>query len=450
MPSQRQTLQFDRQLAIRDIALRQELAWARGDHVVEAGAELHRLSTELRFVISGDRNPTAANGSSRQGGAGLPDSLASAQILTRGGGWVLDRWQLHPRASVEAGIRVDRSGFAHDTNVSPRASALVSIAPRVRLRGAVGLYTQGPGYEKLAQSDYVLDITSASAGALRSERATLGSIGLEHDLGRGAVVRLEGYYKWSTDLLIGRLEPEADRLARIARYDFPAEYAASVPTDAIITTVPTNDGRGRAYGFDVFVSRPSAPAEARVSRVQGWASYTWGKADRDAYGRRYPFEYDRRHAFSAVGGYQLSRRWELSSTIRAASGFPRTPPLGVRVAGAEDTIDLDGDAITDEVLPKRDNSGLPVYVVNLGGVANLNTGRLPMFARVDVRATWRPRGPSGRWEFYVEVINALNRKNAGVLDPQLEYDPTSDHPQIVEKRDQSIPRLPTIGIRVKW
>ena len=32
--------------------------------------------------------------------------------------------------------------------------------------------------------------------------------------------------------------------------------------------------------------------------------------------------------------------------------------------------------------------------------------------------------------------------------PQLEYDPASDRPRIVEKRDQSIPRLPTIGIRV--
>jgi hypothetical protein len=438
---------FDRRLGVRDTALRQELSWAKQAHLVETGVEVHRLATDLSFVIRGARNPTAANGSSVQGGAGLPDLLLSSKSLTRSGAWLLDKWQVGARAAVEAGIRVDRSGFAGDTQVSPRVSASLSIAPETRLRGALGRYTQGPGYEKLAQSDYVLDLTSAQAGRLRSERATLGSVGIERDLGRGALVRVEGYYKWFSDMLIGQLESEAARLARISRYDFPPELASSIPSDAIITTVPTNDGRGRAYGFDLFVSRTTAPVNAKV---RGWASYTWGRADREAYGQRYPFEYDRRHSFSAVGGYQLSRKWELSSTLRVASGFPRTPPIGVRVAGQQDTGDLDADGVTSDLLPKRDSAGLLVYEVNLGGVSNLNSGRLPVFARLDVRATWRPHGPSGRWEFYLEVINALNRKNAGVLDPQLAYDPNSDRPQIVEKPDQSIPRLPTIGIRVKW
>ena len=73
-----------------------------------------------------------------------------------------------------------------------------------------------------------------------------------------------------------------------------------------------------------------------------------------------------------------------------------------------------------------------------------------MFARVDLRATWRPRGASGRWEFYAEVINLLDRENAGALEPQLEYDATADRPRIVEKRDQSIPRLPTVGVRFRF
>ena len=120
----------------------------------------------------------------------------------------------------------------------------------------------------------------------------------------------EGYRKRFTDLLIGRLEPEVERLARVARYDFPAALAASVPTDPVITTVPGNDGRGRAYGFDLFVSRTTAPADARLS---GWASYTWGKAERDGYGRRYAFEYDRRHAFAMVAAYRFTPRWELAS-----------------------------------------------------------------------------------------------------------------------------------------
>jgi len=72
-----------------------------------------------------------------------------------------------------------------------------------------------------------------------------------------------------------------------------------------------------------------------------------------------------------------------------------------------------------------------------------------VFARTDARLTWRPRGAAGRWELYAEVINVLNRKNAGALDPRLVYDPASDRPAIVEQRDQAFPRLPTIGVRYR-
>jgi len=208
-----------------------------------------------------------------------------------------------------------------------------------------------------------------------------------------------------------------------------------------------NDGRGRAYGFGVFVSRTGAPAGTRVT---GWASYTWGKTIRDAYGRRYDFDYDRRHAFTMVATYCFTPRWELASTTRVASGFPRTAPLGVRVAAVDDTLDSDGDGVTDELLPGQDAAGRLVYAVDFGSAGNLNQARLPEFARVDVRATWRPRGAAGRWEFHAEIINPLNRKNAGAFEPRLAFDPASDRPRIVEERDQSIPRLPTIGVRSRF
>jgi TonB dependent receptor-like, beta-barrel/TonB-dependent Receptor Plug Domain/CarboxypepD_reg-like domain len=438
---------FERALTVRDLSLRQELTWALSAHVIQAGAEAHQLSTALMFRVTGDRNPGAANGSSVQGGAGLPDLLVSSLDSTRGGLWLQDTWQAGTRGSLEAGLRLDHAGVTNDTFLSPRVSSSWLVGVGTRLRAGVGQYTQSPGYEKLAQGDYLLDLTNETARSLRSERSTQAAAGLERDLGRGVSLRAEGYYKYFTDLLLGRLEPESERLARVARYDFPASLASSVPTDPIITTVPTNDGRGRGYGFDVFVSRTPSPVNARLS---GWASYTWGKANRDAYGARYAFQYDRRHALATVASYRFTPRWELATTARVASGFPRTAPIGVRVVGEDDAMDRDGDGITDEVLPKRDASGLLVYGVNLGPVANINQAKLPVFARMDLRATWRPRGPAGRWELYLEVINVLNRKNAGALSPRLEYDPASDHPRIIEERDQSVPRLPTVGVRFKF
>jgi hypothetical protein len=242
--------------------------------------------------------------------------------------------------------------------------------------------------------------------------------------------------------LIGRLETEPARLARLAEYNFPSALASSLPVDPIITTVPTNDGRGRAYGVDVLLSRMTAPVDARM---RGWVSYTWGKAELDAYGRTYPFEYDRRHAVSAVLSYRAFANWEFASTIRWATGFPWTPPLGVRVAGEEHT-----GASGTVIEPKRDPDGRLIYEVNFGGVSNLNNARLPDFARIDARASWRPHGARSRWEYYVEVINVLNRENASAMSANLAYDRTSDRPRIFEERAGGLTLVPTIGVRWRF
>ena len=438
---------FERTLGVRDVSVRQELAWAYGVGLLEVGGDLHRLATTLEFDIKGDRNPVAANGSSVQGGAGLPDTLLSARRSTRAAGWVQQTASIGSRTSVQAGLRLDGVGATGETLLSPRVSGSVDLGNATLFKASLGRYTQSPGYEKSGSSDFVLDFTHPAVRDLVSERALHASTGIERSFPSGLLLRAEAYYKRFGEMLVGRLETETERAARVGAYDFPPAFASSVPVDPIITTVPVNDGRGRAYGFDLFLSRTSAPASARL---MGWASYTWGKAERDAYGLRLPFEYDRRHAFTSVTSYRLTSRWEVAATTRLASGFPRTAPVGLRVAGTEDIADVDRDGNTSELVPERDASGLLVYAVSFGSVENLNRARLPMFARLDVRATWRPRGASGRWELYFEVINALNRENAGAFEPRLEFDPSSDRPRIVEERDQSIPLLPTVGLRFRF
>lgn len=444
LPARQASVVFGFATLVRDVSVRQELGWAARVHTLNTGAELHRLSTALDFSLLGDRNPNVS-GSSIQGGAGLPDELESVIRSTRAAAWVEDTWALGSTLSLQPGLRIDRVGATGETLVSPRLSASWNLGASTRVRSAFGRYTQSPGYEKLLQSDYLLDLTNPARLGLRSQQAILASAGLERDLGTAVSVRVEGYYKRFDDLLVGQLEPDPVRLARVAHYDFPTELQSHIPTDAIITATPANDARGRAYGFDVLVRRTTVSSD---TRLRGWASYTWGKAEREAYGLRFPFEYDRRHAFTTVLAYQLSPRWELATTTRVASGFARTAPLGLRAAGLSDTADVDGDGIRNELIPERDADGRLVYVVDFGGVANLQRGRLPLFSRVDARLTWR--SSSRRWELYGEVLNATNRKNAGVLTPSLEYDPTSDRPRLTEVREQSLPLLPTVGVRVHF
>ena len=141
---------FDRDLSVRDLSVRQELAFPLSPaHTLDTGVELHRLASGAGLSITGDRNETAANPASVRGGSGLPDSLDSSLGGTRGGAWIQDRYTITPRLSVEPGLRLDWSTVNGDAVLSPRFAATVALGGASRLRVAGGLYTQSPGYEKL-------------------------------------------------------------------------------------------------------------------------------------------------------------------------------------------------------------------------------------------------------------------------------------------------------------
>jgi hypothetical protein len=318
----------------------------------------------------------------------------------------------------------------------------VEVTPRTRLRGAVGRYTQSPGYEKLLQSNYFVDLTSADGRQLTSERSLHVIGGIEHAWTSAVTARIEAYSKTFDRLIVGQLETPAETAARIAPYDFPAALASSIPREPLITSNPGNSATGHAYGFDVYVERPP---QSRRDRLSGWASYTWGVANITSYGRTYPADYDRRHSVSMVGTMRLSSRLDLGATLRVASGFPGTPAVGIRVVA---TPTADG-----RLVPLRNPSPRGPYLwrVDMGGAGNLNSSRLPLYSRLDLRVTFNPKQATGRWQVYAEVLNVLYHENISALGWELGYDRTSDRPRLIQtNKDSGFPLLPSFGIRYRF
>ena len=85
VPVRQGTVRYGYATLVRDLSARQELSWAARAHTLNAGAEVHGLSTTLDFSLLGDRNPNVS-GSNLQGGAGLPDRLAVGNSLDTCGG----------------------------------------------------------------------------------------------------------------------------------------------------------------------------------------------------------------------------------------------------------------------------------------------------------------------------------------------------------------------------
>jgi len=439
------SLVVTRNLVVRDVSLRHEFEHQMSPRQLwQAGAEAHALRTTWGFTIGGGRNLNEANGTSLQGGIALPSLLDSSRANTRMGLWLIDRLTLSSRVRVAPGVRLDRSSLGGEVVISPRVSAEVGLGGGWLFRGSLGRFTQTPGYEKLLQADYFVDLSPEVTAGLKSEKSTHTIAAVERRW-NGFALRVEGYFKHYDGLIAGRLETEEERAARVAQYAFPSELQFSVPASPQITSAPGNISGGRAYGMDVYVERKATSARSRLS---GWASYTWGHADVDNYGRRYPFDYDRRHALSTVFMSRLSGRLEVGGTLRVASGFPYTSVAGVRVAAVRPDGQVEG--APGSLVPLRDPSGNLIWTTDFGGVANLNNARLPVYARFDFRATFHSRSANGRWLIYVDITNLFDRTNAADLTPTLRYDPTSDRPRVDYDAAGGFGRLPSVGVRIRF
>lgn len=125
-----------------------------------------------------------------------------------------------------------------------------------------------------------------------------------------------------------------------------------------------------------------------------------------------------------------------------ATGFPYTPATEVHVDTEEDAR----GRLVPVLAPYYDT---PRYIAYRGGLEALHAERLDHYARVDLRITHQPGGPAGRWSWYAEVINLLNRDNAldveHFTDYGLDRAPTSNRDTV-----GGFPIIPSFGVRVRF
>jgi hypothetical protein len=262
-----------------------------------------------------------------------------------------------PAGSLAAGLRVS------DRTLASRRVVSSWIVARRRAGGLT--WRAGAGSSgQFPDPQFVF----APGETIRPETSAGADVGVERAVAGGTGWRVTAFYRSDADLLRlaseDRVDPETG--GRVRASVFPA-YQVRL------------DGTSR--GVELTLLRPGA------SRLTGWVGYTWAhtRMRDEATGESFDADFDQRHTLNAVATFRLSFRTTVGAKLRIGSNVP--------IAGYFE--------------------GTPA---ELRLAALRNQVRLPVYARLDLRATRAFTFGARRLTLFLEVMNALGRDNYGTAD----------------------------------
>ncbi len=297
---------------------------------------------------------------------------------------------LQNRLVLSVGARLDYLTYNSQSLVSPRASAAYLLDDQTTLKASYGVYEEAPS---LIEGSTYLDPVLGNPG-LGAQQSIAEVVGLDRKLGQGFLVRVEGYEKDFSQLIVSE----------------------GVTVHSLYSASYANAGTGYARGVEFFLHRE--PTE----RFFGWISYAFSDSERQdgpqaGSGQNlHVFDFDEPNVFSAVAHYKLTPGWDVGFKWVYSTGLPYTPVVG----SIPTTI-------------------LNYYIPLTGGV---NSSRLPDYERLDLSTSLTTVYDTWQWKVYVEIINVLN--NQDVLGFQ--YNADYSKRALVD----DLPFLPYIGFEAKY
>ena len=289
--------------------------------------------------------------------------------------WVSDRLALFERLTVELGIRYDRHTWSDDTLESPRLNVAWRLGQRSVVRGAWGRFYQ-------SQRPYELQVEDAETRLYPAERAEHRVLGYEtfprqNRLGVEAV-RIELFQRE-----IPNPRPRYENLLE------PLNVFPEIEPDRVRVAADEST----AEGVELLV-------RGRAGERLSWcATYSYARSEDRLDGEEVPRALDQPHTAAVAVDVGLPRRWRLALAWRYHTGWPTTP--------------VTASFTKPEGAPDDEEPAEPELVATFGP---LHSERLPVYHRLDLRASrsWPVR--TGRMTFYLDVQNLYDRENLAGFD----------------------------------
>jgi hypothetical protein len=305
------------------------------------------------------------------------------------------------RVEVRPGVRADHFGLSDQWTADPRIVANVKLSGDLTLIQSLGRYHAPPLVTDLDPIFGDRVMLGSSATQVATTVKTI--VGDDKELSATA------YYQDLRQLPVDAISSatptsanggtESGGLLGISRELVDTQFGSYSYREAI--------GTGFAYGLELIARR-------NVGRWTGWVAYTYARAYRKNPTKSEefrPYVLDQPHSLTVVGSTALGTHWRVGGRFRYTTGNPYTPVAGAYVDDSGEWVPVDGPLLSQ---------------------------RLPDFVQLDLRVDRAWRRPWGVLNLYIDLQNAINRKNAEGVTYNDDYSRMS--------HTNGLPIFPSIGV----
>jgi hypothetical protein len=315
--------------------------------------------------------------------------------------WFETRWKIDgDRFAVKPGLRVEGYGLTGEIVVDPRLNISQRLTERLTFRQAIGRFHQPP-----TPADVDPDNGNPSLDASYTDQFALG---LDADLPEQIRASITAYYNDGREIGVKVQNPMPGSDAPDLNLGgLGPTFELLLEKQLGIAFYRDNVGRARSYGLEVSAKR-------NVGSWFGLLSYTLSKSERVddprlAYGWR-PFELDQRHNLQLATSYQYEK-WRLGARVQLVSGNPYSPSMLVQTEDGPQPVEQPW------------------------------AGKLPLFVSIDLRADRRWHRCWGEIVLFIDVQNAINRRN--VEGREFDYETLKD------ADIRGLPIIPFLGVEFR-
>ncbi len=430
---------FDSKYSFNKYSLSNRSSYIDKNFIIEFGGGFDIIRNDLKYTLLLDEQFKAYLKQFPNASALLEDFNIEGKENYRANGYFVFKSNID-KFYYQPSVRIDYYSYLRKVYFSPRINFGYAINSLTTLRMALGMFYQSPGYEKLVDGQSFYELSDDVGRNLKAEKAYHLIFGLDRWITNQWHLKIEAYYKKFEDLITQKRETAYKYIYEIndpSNKDpnyikNPNNWTRSsekVPYDSV-TTIPVNQGKGNAYGFEIMLERKYIGSD---TKLYGWINYSFSKSNRIRNGIEKPFRFDQTHSINVVLNYRVLNWLEIGVRWTYATNFPFTPPVGIYPRIVNDSIVV--NPFTNQI----------IFNLDYGDENNRLSQRKPDYHRLDLRATAYTSFWNAEWSFYIDIMNVYNRKNVLNYDYNLKNDLT-----IERKVVGMIPILPTLGVSARF